>query len=54
MGLTGASIYGPTFEDENFDIKHDRPYLLSMANYGPDTNNSNFFFTLRAAPELDG
>merc|ERR1711916_271805 len=32
-GGTGAlSIYGPSFEDENFDLNHDAPGLLSTEN----------------------
>lgn len=47
------SIYGSTFPDETFELKHDRAGLLSMANNGPNANGCQFFITCGECDWLD-
>jgi peptidyl-prolyl cis-trans isomerase-like 6 len=54
-GDGGVSIYGKTFADESFAVKHDAAGVLAMASISnePHTNNSQFYITLAPQPWLD-
>ena len=54
-GRGGVSIYGSTFESENFDLNHEKPFLLTQWNdEDPKKNKSLFGITFAKTPILDG
>ena len=51
---TGTGGPGYTFKDEPHpELAFDKPYLLAMANAGPNTNGSQFFITVGPTPWLN-
>lgn len=53
-GKGGKSIWGGTFADEVNDLNFTQPYMLAMANSGPNTNTSQFFITVVPTNWLKG
>jgi cyclophilin family peptidyl-prolyl cis-trans isomerase len=52
---TGFGSPGYLLRDEiDPDLSFDKPGMVAMSSAGPDTNGSQFFFTLSPVPELNG
>ncbi len=54
-GRGGESIWGGVFDNEyKPNVVFDRPFIVAMANAGPNTNGSQFFITTVPTPHLNG
>ena len=53
-GDGSESIFGGLFEDESFQLRHDRTGVVGYAHAGrPHSNGSQFYITLRPTPWFD-
>ncbi len=52
-GTGGTSIYGGSFEDECFTLRHTGRGVVSMVNSGPDSNRSQFFISFATNDWMD-
>lgn len=53
-GSGGMSIYGESFPNENYHLRHAGPGILSMYNDNQNTCNSKFNLTFRQLETVDG
>ncbi len=54
-GTGGTSIWKKEFKNEYApNLTFNKPFLLAMANHGPNTNGSQFFITTVPTPHLNG
>jgi peptidylprolyl isomerase len=54
-GTGGSSIWNKEFINEYApNVVFDKPFILAMANHGPNTNGSQFFITTVPTPHLNG
>jgi len=51
---TGEGGPGYEFQNEDSDLRFDRPGRVAMANSGRDTNGCQFFITVAPQPHLNG
>ncbi|XP_076648810.1 uncharacterized protein LOC143356757 [Halictus rubicundus] len=53
-GSGGASAFDNLFENENFDLRHAGPGILSMCGNSENKNDSKFNLTFRRLETMDG